>query len=194
MSRRILLVMMLVGSLKMYAQPMANNSNENNNTEQVVEWNEYYDLSWEDFKGKRPGDAAGDAGTVVQIKAKPFMVKNQVNYDVFALFVKNKSWADAHTRTLLSHEKLHFDIAELYARKIRQRIAELKKKKVNEVDVYNLAIQELLEESNQIDMQYDLETLHGAMEKKQAEWSKRVSSELNNLRKYKKKKRVISAG
>ena len=166
----------------------------NNNTPQVIEWNEYYDLSWRDFMGKRPGDAAGDAGTVVQIKAKPFLVKNEVHYDVYALFVKDKSWAEAYTAPLLAHEKLHFDIAELYARKIRKKISEMRAENVTQVDAFNLAIEELLQESNEMDMQYDIETLHGAMQDKQKEWSDKVKAELNSLRKFKKKKRVITAG
>lgn len=188
---RILLsaVFLLSTAVSLYGQGTSNNSSP-----QVIEWNEYYDLSWRDFKGKRPGDAAGDAGTVVQIKAKPFLVKNKVEYDVYALFVKDKSWAEAFTAPLLAHEKLHFDIAELYARKIRKRIAQMQEEKVTDVDAYNLSIQELLQESNEIDMQYDVETLHGAMSEKQKEWTERVRAELNGLRKYKKKKRVISAG
>jgi hypothetical protein len=189
--KRILLLATLVlsAAVSIWAQGSSNNS-----TPQVLEWNEYYNLSWRDFKGKRPGDAAGDAGTVVQIKAKPFLVKNKVDYDVYALFVKDKSWAEAFTAPLLAHEKLHFDIAELYARKIRKKIADMQAQKITDVDAYNLSIQELLQESNEMDMQYDVETLHGAMVEKQKEWAEKVKAELNGLRKFKKKKRVISAG
>lgn len=158
----------------------------------VIVWNEYRPLTWEDFQGKRTEDAAGDAGTVVQIKAKPYMVKDQVKYDVAALFVKNKSWSDAKTKELLAHEQLHFDIAELYARKIRKVIAELSKAGEEDVKNYNLAIQKLLHESNEIDIQYDLETLHGAMQNKQAEWTKNVKAELKALAQFKKHKTVIS--
>jgi hypothetical protein len=158
----------------------------------VIVWNEYRPLTWDDFQGKRTEDAAGDAGTVVQIKAKPYMVKDQVKYDVFAVFVKNKSWADAQSQELLAHEQLHFDIAELYARKIRKEIAALADASENEVKVYNRAIQHLLNESNEMDIQYDLETLHGAMQKKQAEWVKNVKAELTELARYKKHKQVIS--
>ena len=158
----------------------------------VIVWNEYRPLTWADFQGKRTEDAAGDAGTVVQIKAKPYMVKDQVKYDVAALFVKNKSWSDAKTKELLAHEQLHFDIAELYARKIRKVIAELSKAGEEDVKNYNLAIQKLLHESNEIDIQYDLETLHGAMQNKQAEWTKNVKAELKALAQFKKHKTVIS--
>lgn len=158
----------------------------------VIVWNEYRPLTWDDFQGKRAEDAAGDAGTVVQIKAKPYMVKDQVKYDVAAVFVKNKSWSDAQTKELLAHEQLHFDIAELYARKIRQVIAELAEAGEEDVKNYNRAIQKLLHESNEVDIEYDLETLHGAMQNKQAEWSKNVKTELKALAQFKKHKTVIS--
>ena len=162
-------------------------------TKNVIVWNEYRTLTWEDFKGKRTEDAAGDAGTVVQIKAKPYMVKGQVKYDVAAVFVKNKSWSDAQTNELLAHEQLHFDIAELYARKIRQVSAELVEAGEQDVKDYNRAIQKLLHESDEVDIQYDMETLHGAMVNKQAEWSKKVKSELKALGQFKKHRTVISA-
>lgn len=160
---------------------------------EVIVWNEYRPLTWADFKGKRTEDAAGDAGTVVQIKAKPYMVKDEVKYDVSAVFLKNKSWADAQTKELLAHEQLHFDLAELYARKIRKAVVELSASGERDVKVFNLAIQKLLRESNELDLQYDLETLHGAMQKKQAEWSKNVKSELKSLQQFKKHRQVVSA-
>jgi hypothetical protein len=160
---------------------------------QVIVWSEYRPLTWEDFQGKRSDDAAGDAGTVVQIKAKPYMVKDEVKYDVSAVFVVNKSWADAQTNELLAHEQLHFDIAELYARKIRKVIAALSEVGEDDVKVYNRAIQKLLRESNEVDIQYDLETLHGAMLKRQAEWNKEIKGELKALEKFKKHRQVISA-
>lgn len=159
---------------------------------QIIVWNEYRPLTWEDFQGKRSEDAAGDAGTVVQIKAKPYIVKDQVRYDVSAVFVKNKSWSDAQTKELLSHEQLHFDIAELYARKIRQVVVELQQAGEEDVKDYNRAIQKLLHESNEVDIQYDLETLHGAMQNKQAEWTKNVKEQLKALAQFKKHKTVIS--
>jgi hypothetical protein len=160
---------------------------------EVIVWNEYRPLTWDDFKGKRTEDAAGDAGTVVQIKAKPYMVKDKVKYDVSAVFVVNKSWSDAQSEELLAHEQLHFDLAELYARKIRKVISILSDNGEDDIKVYNRAIQKLLRESNEIDIQYDLETLHGAMQKKQAEWNKEVKAELKELDQYKKHRQVITA-
>lgn len=158
-----------------------------------LEWNEFYELSWEDFRGKPGENAAGDAGTFVQIKAKPYFVKKKVKYDVYVLFNKDKSWKRDQSPLLLAHEQLHFDLAEVYARKIRKRISELSSKGMNDIKLFNRAIQFLLEESNEADRQYDIETLHGMLEKKQAAWQKKIKAELAALKDFKKTKNIISS-
>lgn len=150
-----------------------------------IEWTENYSLSWSDFNGKPGIEAIGDAGTAVAIKAKPFMVKNKVHYDVYALFNKNKSWYRDQSSTLLAHEQLHFDIAELYARKARKKIKELAAAGETDLKVYNREVQKILNESNLVDQRYDVETLHGAMTNKQKEWREKVKAEILALEKYK---------
>lgn len=154
-------------------------------------WNEFYQLQWDDFQGKPDTDSRGDAGAAVSIRAKPFLVRKQVRYDVVAIFNRGKSWARDRSPSLLAHEQLHFDIAELYARKIRKKVAELQDRGVNDLDFYNTVIQALLLESNKADEQYDTETLHGALSGKQAAWAIKVQRELAGLNKHKKVKRVI---
>lgn len=163
-------------------------------TKQQIEWNEFYELRWDDFKGKPADDAAGDAGTSVQIQAKPYMVKNNIRYDVYALFNREKSWSRDQSAQLLVHEQLHFDLAEVFARKIRKKIMEMTEAGVSDVKVINTAIQGILEESNEADMQYDLETLHGALDQKQALWAKKIQDELIALKSYRKHKKVITSG
>lgn len=156
-----------------------------------LSWNEFYKLQWDDFQGEPDINSLADAATSVSIKAKPFLLKKRIEYDVVAVFNRRKSWARDKSPSLLAHEQLHFDIAELYARKIRLKIRQLNRQGVNDIKVYNTAIHQLLEESNEADQQYDIETLHGALSKKQAAWVARVKDELASLRTYKKTKRVI---
>lgn len=156
-----------------------------------LSWNEFYKLQWDDFRGEPDDSSHGDAATSVSIKAKPFVVRKDISYDVVALFNRSKSWVRDKSPSLLSHERLHFDIAELYARKIRKKISELKASGVDDVKTFNAAIEELLHESNEVDIQYDIETLHGAMSKKQAAWEKKVEDELIRLERFKKTRRVI---
>ena len=156
-----------------------------------LSWNEFYKLQWDDFQGEPDENSLGDAGAAVKISAKPFLVKNRIKYDVVATFNRKKSWARDKSVSLLAHEQLHFDIAELYARKIRKKISELRDQGVNDIKTYNSAIQELLLESNEADERYDLETLHGALSRKQATWAAKVKNELAALQRYKKARRVI---
>jgi len=157
----------------------------------MLEWNEFYRLSWSDFEGAPVEGTFGDAGTAVHIKAKPYYSGDALKYDVYAYFNRAKSWARDTSASLLAHEQLHFHIAELYARKIRKKIAALSAAGNNDIEVYNSAIRKILQESNEVDEQYDLETLHGALPKKQAAWEKKVHEELLLLKDYRKKKTVI---
>lgn len=158
---------------------------------ELLSWNEFYPLQWHDFQGEPDENSAGDAGAAVQIIAKPYMIKKQVKYNVDAIFNRKKSWTRDQSESLLAHEQLHFDIAELYARKIRKRIQEMSDDGVDDVKIFNAAIRKLLQESNEADTQYDLETLHGALSKKQGIWSQKVKNELVSLQQYKKQKWVI---
>jgi hypothetical protein len=158
---------------------------------ELLLWNEFYKLQWDDFQGEPDPGSLGDAGTAVRIKAAPFLVKKEIKYDIEAFFNRKKSWVRDKSRSLLAHEQLHFDIAELYARKIRKKVRELQDRGVDNIKTYNAAIHELLLESNNVDAQYDLETLHGALSKKQAAWAQKIKEQLAQLKRYRKTKRVI---
>jgi hypothetical protein len=160
--------------------------------ESKLEWNEFYQVKWSDFQGKPSEYSHGDAATAVQIKAKPFYIKNEIHYDVWAYFNREQSWVRHHSQELLEHEQLHFDIAELYARKIRKEIIRLKNNNVNDVETINAAIKVLLAESDKMDIQYDAETLHGSFPKKQAKWASKIKQEMAELEQYKKIKRIVT--
>lgn len=158
---------------------------------QFIEWNQFYKLNWENFRGKPADNSIGDAGTAVKIIAKPYFVGNKIAYNVYALFDRNKSWATDTGDALLAHEQLHFDIAELYARKIRKKVSTMAKNNEKDLSRYNKAVKIILEESNEIDRRYDLETLHGSLTAKQKIWEEKIAKEMDELSAYQKKKVVI---
>jgi hypothetical protein len=185
--KKLLLFFFAIVSITGSAQEFVNDSKD------VIAWNEYYHLTWDDFLGQPSSESIGDAGTAVNIKAKPYFIKNQIMYDVDAFFNRRQSWKRERSDALLRHEQLHFDIAELYARMIRKKVVELQERGINDIKVYNAAIKTLLEESNEADQRYDLETLHGALSKKQAYWELRVKEQLAGMKDYKKRKKIITA-
>ncbi|MEO1053836.1 MAG: DUF922 domain-containing protein [Bacteroidota bacterium] len=122
----------------------------------------------------------------VEIVASGFWEQGLPNFTVRALFLRYESWfiETLYIDRILDHEQLHFDITELYARKIRCKIRELRRMKCKEVKIYISAIQELLEERLVFDKNYDRLTNHGRNFDVQMSWNENVKKELESLEKY----------
>lgn len=159
--------------------------------EPVISWSDSYKLSWSDFKNKSNGHPTAAAVTASGITFG-FSIKQTdtkvVSYttEVHSHFYPEKSWyniklADIH---VLGHEQLHFDITELYARKLKQRISKLK--------VSNSIRKELKKLHNDINRElaafqdkYDDETNYSRNIEVQEKWKTYITSELQKLSKYK---------
>lgn len=153
-------------------------------TADYIIWDESRPLSWEDFRGVVNDASHADAATAIHISAKPYLQKKKIYYVVDACFVPDKSWSREESETLLRHEQLHFDLAELYARKVRKKISEYRQMGVRDVAEYNHAISKILQESNRVDIQYDFDTLHGTLPARQSQWEKNIALELKILKPF----------
>jgi hypothetical protein len=78
-------------------------------------------------------------------------------------------------KVLLEHEKLHFDIMEIYTRKaedsLNKMIFHSYKEKYNSIDYF-------LEQADSVQEVFDHETDHGTIEEKNSEWSYLIKQEL----------------
>lgn len=105
---------------------------------------------------------------------------------IFACFAKKESWVhpDKKEAPLLTHEQLHFDICELFVRKLRKKISETPLSLLNSDN----QIKALFEESwnaYQVNQNlYDEETEHGLIEAAQKKWINNVKEELNTLAEF----------
>lgn len=151
---------------------------------EYIPWASNLKLNWELYQGKSSSTKFGDAGTAVKIQAKPIIINGTIYYHVHALFNKKKSWYKETSDELLAHEQLHFDIAELTARKVRKRIDQLQKANVKDIKKYNKEIKKILNASNALDDEYDKKTLHGILKEEQVEWEKHIHAELKKLNQY----------
>ena len=104
---------------------------------------------------------------------------------MLCFFIKSKSWAKSKNNDiLLIHEQGHFDIAELFARKLRKAFAEYKfNYKTVGKDIDNLFLLNKQERAK-MDALYDKETKHSQDKQQQILWNKRIKTELNKLKKY----------
>ena len=154
-------------------------------------WSDDLQLQWEDFNGTPTRGT-----TVVAVTASGLsfgfstkMTETQlVDYTAFvdAHFYPDKSWyvKERANSVILDHERLHFDITELHARKFKQRIAQTK---------FDLRINSQMErihntindELRQMQQKYDLETDHSQNVERQKEWQKYIKVQLDKLSYYK---------
>jgi len=154
-------------------------------------WSDDLQLTWEDFNGK-PTYGTTVAAVTASGLSFGFSTKMSetrlVDYSAFvdAHFYPDKSWfvRERANSIILDHERLHFDITELHARKFRKRIAQTKfDLRINDqMERIHTAIQEELRAMQQ---QYDLETDHSQNVPKQKEWQRYIQLELEKLSYYK---------
>ncbi len=160
--------------------------------DKILSWDTERKLTWDDFKASTDPDTYGfnDAMTTYTLEILPETVQvdeqdriqGYQKMDIATYFFKKKSWTvKTDNLSLLAHEQLHFDIAELFARKMRKRFAELKKNKIDTFDAYQNTYTTLWKSCRMYQRQYDDETKHGKDIESNEKWIKKVHKELQEL-------------
>lgn len=155
----------------------------------ILSWREDRKLRWNDFKGKVSPNTFGNANTAYKIEILPTAVlvdendhvRNHEQLTARAHFYKNVSWKTTSNSTVLAHEQLHFDIAELFARKLRKRFQYLVKNDVRNFNNYYGEYRQVWEDCRALQKQYDSETNHGINTFENDKWKALITSELEKL-------------
>lgn len=153
-------------------------------TTHYIAWDEFRTLSWDDytFKNVQKEGYAGMAMTSVLHSVRGGMLKKKPYFEVNVLFVKEDSWtSDTTSLALFEHEKLHFDIAELYARKIRGKMAALGSDGEKDIGVYRKWVQVYLDEYKRFSNSYDKSTTYGQNRTLQIQWNDDILRALQEL-------------
>lgn len=159
----------------------------------TIIWDSNYRLQWKDFKSSKKTTSSERAAAVtasgISFGFSAKQTKTRLlsyDYHVISHFYPEKSWyfKGKENDVILEHERLHFDITELFARKLRKRIENttftLNIK--NEMNTLNRQINEELKEFQE---QYDFETQHSIRLEAQKKWEKDVALQLMRLNYYK---------
>jgi predicted secreted Zn-dependent protease len=150
----------------------------------LIEWNEARPLEWRDYPFRRVRKVGYVAITSVKHSVKGYMRNGLPEFDIKVYFDMKESWTgDTTDVKLLSHERLHFDIGEIYRRKIETRIIELQVKGEKRAGVYRAEIKNILIQFNKFSNQYDEESGNGRKKEGQLRWEGIVSAELKRLHK-----------
>ncbi|MFK8102915.1 MAG: hypothetical protein AB8G15_10340 [Saprospiraceae bacterium] len=153
----------------------------------ILYWNADKRLSWDDFAGEPRFDYEGVAALtssgIVHYKG---CKDNNINYRVRAYFEKHESWVkeEALTTHHLRHEQLHFDITELFARKLRKVLSE-RAFKCGQEEEFETFVSAYLENWRNEQQKYDLLSRHSMDRATQKEWYYKIAMELSLLEDFK---------
>ena len=151
--------------------------------EEGVLWDSDLRLTWSDFRGKVPPASVPAATTAsgISYKYSANLIHHEVelDFEVNAYFYPNESWykPEVCDDLILSHEQLHFDISELFARKMRDKLERTSFSDNVKAEIRKI-YREILEELQKFQEQYDWETNFSRNAQKQLEWNKKIAEAL----------------
>jgi hypothetical protein len=181
MNRQVINVSVLIlGFLLLYEGAWAVKKTDITN----IPWSET-PLSWSDFKGipdSRHGGALTASGFYYNFNCENGIAE----WKVGAVFFPEQSYVNPQARHpyMLAHEQLHFDITELFARKLRLLLEEENIDCSDQAEVEYLC-EKMVEEWRAFQQQYDFETRHSMDRDAQIHWNKKVRDALSELEEWK---------
>jgi len=104
-----------------------------------------------------------------------------------AIFIEDKSCKDDKkiSDNSLLHEQKHFDIAEIFARKLRREVSEKIISSADYIEYFHKIYNKIAKEYNNFQSFYDQETRNGNNKGKQKEYNSIITNELELLKDYK---------
>ncbi len=158
------------------------NAPEQNNS--LIDWSADRKLSWADFKAD-PDPSSPNAALTSSIIKYDFAYNDAegFKFHIHCQFNKSNSWGRTKTEYILSHEQGHFDITEIFARKLNKAFKEYKpgsdiKKEVTKI------YKDTMHQLGEMQAQYDKETNFSRNKPQQEEWLKKITDGLKELQSY----------
>ncbi len=149
--------------------------------EEAILWNPEKRLSWTDFRADPPlsGNIAATTASGISYYFSSREVNGQmeVDYTIRTYFYPDKSWykPEICNAVILSHEQLHFDIAELFARRMRSQMANTRFTKNIKAEVKAI-YRKINEELADFQKRYDTETDYSRNVAQQQIWNETIKA------------------
>jgi hypothetical protein len=153
-------------------------------SEELVDWTESRKLTWADYKANPDPGSDAAASTTTYLGIEYSISDKSFGFKIQCRFSKNRSWGLHKTDYILAHEQGHFDIAEIFARKLNKAMGEYSfNKKTYQKDLKKI-YGDIMEEKEKTQDKYDKETNHSINKAKQAEWLKKIASLLDEYKDF----------
>ena len=159
-------------------------ANDAQAVEQRFSWTPGRPLMWTDFKGSIPQNAANSTAAEtscgIGIETNTVTSQNDPKVYVYNTFHTSSSWVRTgyNTVDILEHEQGHWNICELYTRKMRIRFATAGIDLRNLKAVVGKIYSETQREYSARQEQYERETQHGIIREQQMHWTEMINNEL----------------
>lgn len=154
----------------------------------IIIWHKDYKLTFQDFRNPIPPllgfNAVSSISVEIEIEEIDTLI---VDVHVKCVFYRNSSFFKKMSKgsfislddsLLLNHEQGHFDLAEIYSRKIKQKISYFIKNKITKSEIiafYNTTLDALHKEG----IIYDKETDFSRNKLEQSRWNKNLLKRLS---------------
>ena len=151
-----------------------------------INWRVSYRLQWVDFKASpdKKSKHAAATGASIYYEVRPW--NNLMIAYLKVYFQRERSWVKDYGKTdyVLAHEIGHFDLWEVYGRKIRKTLSETTFTKKSWQRDSEKIIKKITKEGGKEQAKYDKQTKHSLIEIKQLEWLKKIAEDLKALEAY----------
>jgi hypothetical protein len=159
---------------------------------EAVPWSASRRLTWDDFRGvppasdpERAAETAYSLFHALDCRGKTF------EFRVVAAVLPRQSWVrpailsnSAQNSRTLRHEQTHFDLSEVYARRMRRYFAELRDPCAKTEPELEAQSDKLIRDESTAQRRYDDETSHGRLAPRQASWDADVARQIASLDRY----------
>lgn len=154
--------------------------------EKEFTWHKDRKLVWDDFRGGVPKHASDITAATIscEIGFETSTISSEhddLQIHVYNKFSKSDSWSRREDQNdeVLRHEQGHFDLCELYTRKLRERLSNSSFNVHNMKTVLQNIYQEVLTEYRNTQDRYEAETHHGVDLRQQHKWLQFLDEQLN---------------
>lgn len=153
-------------------------------TEEFIPWKYDRMLTWSDFlcDPVRNSDAVALTSTTLGISFK--YNGGRFSYNISCNFAKKKSWGLMKTHYILAHEQAHFDISEIFARKLHQEMRNYRPNYGTLKKDVSAIYDKVIKEEKAFQELYDDETSHSRKKGRQQEWLERIEQRLEETEAY----------
>jgi hypothetical protein len=150
----------------------------------MIPWESNKRLEWDDFlcEPKLGTDAVASTSTSLGISYQ--LTDGELKYHITCYFNKEKSWGLMKTDYILAHEQGHFDITEIFARRLNEALQNYRfNKRTFKKDIGQI-YQTIVNQKEEYQKTYDAETDHSRNRKVQYDWLERIEDLLAETAPY----------